>query len=225
MVSDFPELIALLSQGTGVSITPEKFVQLFRTIPAPLRPLLISPRDLVELYWSDTWLRTSIWVKDGGCVAYLIDSRNRMIRDIRITRSVLDAAASYGKSTTGKISSISDFSGSIFPGSKFLKIFTNMPQSERYGLFSDPDILLAIPKPLIRVGLSPSMDEGEIGFIGFESKNDDGEFVIVFPATNTGINRLRWLLAWEESNTLFAPGSMNDSRSPDTRSHDKGIIQ
>lgn len=224
LVKDFPELIALLSQGTGVSITPEKFVQLFRTIPAPLRPLLISPRDLVELYWSDTWVRTSIWVKEGGCVAYLIDGHNRMIRDISITRSILKAASDYGRTRPGTVSAIMDFSGNVFSGSKFLRIFTRMPQSERYGLFTDPDILLAIPKPLIQVGLSPSKDRNGIGSIGFESRNDEGEFVLIFPASDLGINRLLWLLAWEESETLFAPGSLSNTHSPHSPSRTGGNI-
>jgi len=216
MVHTFPELIKIIPEGVGVSITPDKFVELYRTIPAPLRPAVIPPKELVRIYWSDEWRRTSIWVKGGGCTAFLVDDRNRMIRDIKIKRSLFEAAENYGKRISGQITSITEFTGSVFPGDKFLKLMVDMSDANRYALFTDPEILLVIPKPLTRVGLAATDEPGGIGSVGFESSDADGPFVLIYPALNAGINRLLWELTWTESETLFTPANPEPDTLPDS---------
>ena len=180
--------------------------------------MLIPPEELAGLYWSEQWLRTSVWHKDKGCLAYLIDTRSRMIVDINIEKSLLEAADNYGKSTPGQLNDNPAFSGNIFPGALFLNRLQSMSSLQRQSLFLDPDILLTIPKPLSRIGLSPPPGQNDLGLIGFEFLGDDGYFTTVYPLSLSAFDQLSILLTTPVS-SLPVISDRNDTADS------SGIIQ
>lgn len=183
LVNSFAELVPVMPSGVGVPITPAKFVELYRKIPAALQNNLLPPEELAKMYWSNRIRRASAWVDSGSLVIYLIDDRNRVIRDVAIDESTLKAVDIYGKTAIGRIDNMSMFSGYSMTAEFFFQRFYSLNPVEQALLFKDADALLAIAKPITKVGIGTNDDE-RFGVLGFESIGADGYYVITFPVLN-----------------------------------------
>lgn len=204
LVGSFAELLSLIPDDEGVQISPDKFIDLYQALPAALRRRLIHQGELVDLYWTGDWQRTSVWRKDGGGLAYLVDARNRVMRHLNISRALLDAAEIYGKVTPGRLTDIPAFAGRIYPSDRFFAIVFRLSEEERTALFMDPDILLQLPRPVMQVGVASAEDPDGYATVGFESAAEGGFIVTTYPALPAPLNRVTWMLAWEDADTIFA---------------------
>ena len=204
-VTSFAELLTIIPDGAGVPVTPAKFIELYRMLPAAIRNKLIPQRDIARLHWQSSWRRCTIWRSGQTASVYLIDDRNRIMRDITIDKSIIDAAMQYGKITPGRLDDIPVFNECIFPGDKFLKMFFEMNPIEQSEFFADPDVLLSLVKPVTQVGLNLIEDEDSFSSVGFESIGENGYFVVTYPAPTALINRIFRLLTWSEPDTSVIP--------------------
>ena len=192
LVSSFDELLSIVPDGEGVSISPDKFIALYRDLPQSLRPDIIDPTELLNLRQESRWRRTLIRHVGSGSYALMVDDRNRVIhRNIPLTRPFLDAAKAFGHATMGELTDIPTFTGQIFTADSFFAIYFDLSEDRRETLLPDPDVILGLPQPVIRVGLAPAENDDDYGLIGFESEGMDGVSVITYPASSVV---LRWIV-------------------------------
>jgi hypothetical protein len=197
----FADLFKLLPDQGGVSVSPPKFVQLYKSLPEPLRERVISSGELSELYLSGNWQRTSVWRRDDGMTAYLIDVQNRVITDVALNRELVDAAAAFGRRTSGKLDTDPRFAGRIYPADGFFAALGQLPETDRARLFLSPSVLLELPANATRVGIALS---GGLEFVvlGFEVGEERGAMVVTYPADAGLAESLVWSLNGEEPDTL-----------------------
>lgn len=211
LVSDFGELFAVIPEGEGVPISPAKFVELYLTLPSSLQSGLVEPSELVNLYWRGNWSRTSVWRRGEDITAYLVDARNRVIRNVTVSPALITAVEIHGRLTTGLLSDNTAFSGNIFSAQRFFDAFWKLSQLERDKIIPDPDFLLKLPRPVVRVGFASLPEAPGFTVIGFESESRSSTIVTSFPVYVSVLGRLRWLLAWADSDTIF-----NKQDNPDS---------
>lgn len=211
-VNSFAELLNLIPVDDFLSLSPDKFIELYLNLPVALQSLLIDQSELTNFRRGDSWQRTSIWRQGENGAAYLIDSQNQILKHINISKAFLNAAGSYGVSTRGSLSEMPQFVGHIYPADKFNKLFFSLPDAKRNAFFPEPSILLKLPKNITYVGLTPSENLNDLGIVGFESETADGNMVVTYPASADMMQQFIWKFSWEGSDTLFR----SDQNSPDS---------
>ncbi len=204
-VNSFSELMSIVPSDDGLSLSPAKFIELYLNLPAAMQSILVEQTELTNYQRGNRWQRTSIWKQGEDGAAYLIDSRNQIIKSIVISRLFLNAADSYGASTPGTLSEIPEFAGHIYPAEKFNKLFFSLTDEKRSAFFPEPGILLKLPRNIVYIGLSPSENQHDLGMIGFESETVDGNMVTRYPASASMMQQIIWKFSWENSDTLFSP--------------------
>ncbi len=198
LVNSWTELLAIVPERVGVPITPAKFVELYRTIPQAFRYLLMPSSELVNLHWNSGWRRCTIWQKGQSAVVYLIDERNRIIRDVSINRALISAVSKYGRKVPGRLEDNPEFAGvEFYSGEEFLKAFFELLPSERFDLLLDSDILLSIVKPFTRVGLKQTEEVDGYGIVGFEFIGNDGYFVSQYPVPAEPLSLILLKMTWQ----------------------------
>lgn len=210
----FADLLALLPDQGGVPVSPPKFVQLYKSLPEPLRERVISSGELSELYLSGSWQRTSVWRRDEGMAAYLIDAQNKVLTDVALSRELVDAAAAFGRRTTGRLDNDPRFAGRIHPADRFFAALGQLPETDRARLFLSPGALLELPANATRVGIAVS-GGSEFVVVGFEVTGEGGVAIITYPADAGLAESLVWSLAGEEPDTLNQRPA-NEHRNPVT---------
>jgi len=198
-VTSFDELLTILPEGEGVPVSPAKFLELYLTLPSGLRISLIDPVDLNSLYWSGDWMRTSVWRKEETMSAYLVDVHNRVMRSVTISGALLRAASVYGKTSTGALSDNLPFGGKIYSAERFFNGFRSLSNEEKSAIFGDPEMLLQLPKPVIRVGLCPLASAPGYSVIGFESSDYDGNVITSYPVPTSAVEKLIKMLTTRDS--------------------------
>jgi len=201
--SSFGELFSVLVENHNLPLSPAKFVDLYSALPDILKKDLVDSGELLNLYWRGDWVRTTIILQSDVINTYLVDKRNRVIRSLKISRALVNAATVNGVTVEGSINDAPGFGGSIYPADKFFNIFWSLPESERNTIIPDPDILLQLPKPIVRVGFSSIPDAADYNMIGFETEKLSGYSYVTYPVCTAALQNLRWKLAWEDSDTLF----------------------
>jgi len=202
LVNSWTELLSIVPEGVGVPITPAKFVELYRTIPQAFRSHLMPSHELVDLHWNSGWRRCTIWQKGQLATVYLIDERNRIIRDISINRALISAVTKYGLKSPGRLEDNPEFSESIYPVEKFFKAFFELLPEERVDFLPDSDILLSVVKPVTRVGLKQTEEIDGYGLVGFESIGNDGYFVSQYPVPAGPLGMVLAKMTWQSPVTI-----------------------
>ena len=197
----FADLLVLLPDQGGVPLSPQKFVLLYKSLPEPLRETLITTDELSQLYLSGNWQRTSVWRRDDGMIAYLIDAQNKVVADVNLSRGLLDAAAAFGRRTPGKLAENPGFVGHIYPASRFFSALGRMPDSDRSRLFLSASVLLELPNNASLVGIAAAGGQ-EFAMVGFEMDGDGGAAVIAYPAEAGLVENLVWTLSNEAPDSL-----------------------
>ena len=215
LVTSFGELLSVIPENQGIPITPAKFVELYLTLPVTIRKALIESSQLVDLYWGYKWVRTSVWRKADRATLYLVDDRNQVIMSISVSGALTEAAVIHGQTSSGSLSDDPSFKGKIYSAQTFFSSFQRLLPSEREEIISDPDILLELPRPIIRVGLGSFAGSTEYSIIGFESRDNSGSSVTIYPVLTTSLSRLKWMLVWEDSDTLFTSDEAADTLTLD----------
>ena len=212
LVSSFSELLPLLPDEGGVQLSPKKFVGLYQALPQALRGRILDPKTLTDRLLSGVWQRTSLWRKDGGVQAYLIDSQNKILQTVTINRELLEAAAIWGRVTPGRLEDSQLYAGRVYPSDRFFAALLQLPEPDRQSLFLDPGILLSLPQNVINVGFGQMAESEQFAVVGFESSGEEGSTVVTYPADAAEVSKLTWLLVWKDSDTLLI-----DDSSPSPR--------
>lgn len=212
-----------MPEGVGVPISPEKFIELYRTIPQTFRDQLIPSHDLVNLNWNSGWRRCTVWQKGSSAVVYLIDERNRIMQDVTINIAFVSAVSNYGQQTPGRLDDNPEFSGSIYSSESFFKAFFELLQEERVNFLPDSDILLSVVKPVTQVGLKQTEDIDGYGMVGFESIGKNGYFVTQYPVPAGPMSTILVKMIWQSPESFdSAVGDSIPANIPDSPETERG---
>lgn len=213
--NSFAELVDVLPNEGVAQISPSKFVSLYMALPKSSREGLIPSKDLLDLYYNSDWARTSVGLEQDSVGARLIDGQNHVLRQILLPDALIRVASTGGRHVAGGLDGDPRFLGRLHPSERFFAILFQLPEQERSAIFPDPEMLLGLPKPVNWVGLAPA--GGEVfAQVGFESSSPEGPLITIYPISIQAFDRLSFLLAWADSDTLFRDEELPE-QPPETR--------
>lgn len=215
LVSNFSELFNVIPDGEGVPISPDKFVDLFLTLPIGLRNEIVETSSLVNLYNEGNWVRTSVWRRSGNITAFLVDARNRVLENISVSPALLKAAAVYGQKSEGRLSDYPAFLEKIIPASEFFNAFGNLSEADRQKIIADPEFTLRLQRPVVNVGIAQMQDADGFSLIAFESRIGNTPVVIMLPVPTKSLLPLTLLLN-KEVDSVVTDSLRTDSTPADT---------
>ncbi len=201
-VGTFIELVNILPNNGSAQISPSKFVSLYMALPKSSRDGLISSTELLDYYYNSEWTRTSVSLENDVASAHFVDGKNQILRSVPLVDELIRVVGTGGRRVIGGLSDDSRFIGRLHPAERFFAILFQLPDIDRNAIFPDPEMLLGLPKPLTWVGLAPAGGE-PFAQVGFESNSPDGPSITIYPVSIAAFDRLSFLLAWADSDTLF----------------------
>jgi hypothetical protein len=162
--SDFAILPDLLSGGKSLTLSREKFVELYDKLPDLYSFKLGSPIKLMELTTSTGWNRVVfVGAITGVDLCYLNDD-NYVLERVTLNPDYFQDLSRWGADMRGNLVSNPDFSGRIFSVGEFFRALNSMKNVEReLGFFQE---LLNYNSALLKVGISRQIRDGlvEMGF-------------------------------------------------------------
>ncbi|MCF7810556.1 hypothetical protein K9N50_06175 [bacterium] len=215
LVSNFSELFNVIPDGEGVPISPDKFVNLFLTLPVGLRNSVIETSSLVNLFNEGKWVRTSVWRRRGNITAFLVDARNRVLENISVSSALRKAAAMYGQKSDGRLSDFPLFNEKIIPAPEFFEALSNLLESDRKRIVSDQEFMLRLPRPIINTAIAEMQDTDGFSLIAFESRIGNSPVVTILPVPSNYLLPLTQLLT-KETDSVVTDTLNTDSTSADT---------
>lgn len=189
----FEELAARIPEGQGTMLSPDHFKKLYLKLPDEIAREIISPFELLRLFSLETWDRTYFEKIAGELKIYLLDTENRVLRQMIVTPDLLLSMDQKNTAIAAGLSDLPQFQNRIYPADHFFKILADLPDDIRKGVLPHPEKLLALSGQVLRVGIS---DEAASGFIelGFEITDGTQPEVIRFQGQEWAIWHIRSIL-------------------------------
>jgi hypothetical protein len=204
----FQQIAANISTGQGVMVSGDQFRKLYLNLPEEFAPKIISPFELLQLSSLGKWRRTYIEKAGAGLMVYLLDTHNRVLRQIRITPNFLNH---FDRQQSAQVEALEDlpyFKNRIYSADRFFDALTAFPEEVQRSIVPNPESLLEIPGKIHRVGIS---DEAVSGFIelGFEIISGSQRSVSRVRGHEWAVWRLRTYLEGKKS-TSQATGEFQE---------------
>ena len=191
------QLVATLTADRGAMLSADRFRDLYGNLPARLAADLMSPIELLKLYSSGQWVRAYLRKQNGGLKIFLLDSGNRVLKEIELLPEFLRRMEREGMLLEGSLEEIASLKNRIYPAHQFFSAMEALPKEARVEILDQPEFLLAMSGPVRRVGIS---DEALSGFIdiGFEIQENGAFNVILVQARDWAVWQLSLILEGEE---------------------------
>jgi hypothetical protein len=204
----FQQIAANISTGQGVMVSGDQFRNLYLNLPEEFAHKIISPFELLQLSSLGQWRRTYIEKAGAGLMVYLLDTDNRVLRQIRI---LPDFLIHFGRQQSARVEALEDlpyFKNRIYTADRFFGALTAFPEEVQRSIVPNPESLLEIPGKILRVGIS---DEAVSGFIelGFEIISGSQRSVSRVRGHEWAVWRLRTYLE-EKKSTYQAIGELQE---------------
>ena len=210
------DLVDVLPNDGSVQVSPSKFVSLYMSLPKSSRDRLIPSIDLLDFYYNSEWIRTSVSLENDAAIAHFVDGQNHVFHSVPLPDDLIRVASTGGRRIVGGLDDDPRFIGRLHTSERFFAILFQLSEQERTAIFPDPEMLLGLPKPVNWVGLAPAGGE-PFAQAGFESVSPDGPVINIYPISVAAFDRLSFLLAWADSDTLF-----REREPPDQPSANRG---
>ena len=174
----FTQIASNLPPGQGVMVSSEHFRELYLTLPQAIAHEIASPFELLRFFSNGRWIRTYLENEDYGFKIYLLNSENRVLRELRIPSDLLLQIKRVEIALEGTLEDLPTFENRIYPADRFFKAMESLPEGDVRSVISQPERLLSMPGRIVRVGIS---DEAVSGFIelGFEVEEGTRRKVIL----------------------------------------------
>ena len=191
------QLVATLTADRGAMLSADRFRDLYGNLPARLAADLMSPIELLKLYSSGQWVRAYLRKQTGGLKIFLLDSGNRVLKEIELLPEFLRRMEREGMLLEGSLEEIASLKNRIYPAHQFFSAMEALPKEARVEILDQPEFLLAMSGPVRRVGIS---DEALSGFIdiGFEIQENGAFNVILVQARDWAVWQLSLILEGKE---------------------------
>lgn len=184
------QIAANVSPGQGVMLSADHFRKLYLSLPREIAQEIISPFELVRLASEGKWRRTYFEKAGTGLMVYLLDINNRVLRQLKISPSLLIHFEREQFAHVGTLEDLPYFENRVYPADRFFDALEAFPEEVRSSIVPNPERLLQISGQIMRVGIS---DEAVSGFIeiGFEIINGSRRKVIIVQGHEWAVWRLR----------------------------------
>jgi hypothetical protein len=176
--TSFTQIASNLPQGQGVMLSPDHFKALYLDLPQSMAHEIISPFTLIRIFSSGDWVRTYIEKEDLSLKIYLLNSENRVLRELDIPSDLILHIKRMEIASQGTLDDLPSFKNRIYPADRFFKAMDLLPPEDLRSVIAEPEKFLSLSGRIIRVGIS---DEAVSGFIelGFEIQEGTGRKVIL----------------------------------------------
>jgi hypothetical protein len=193
----FKEIAATILPDQWVMISPDQFRRLYLQLNPETAAEIISSFDLLELINRENWDRT-YFEKDGnGLNIYLLDTENRVLRQLTIPPDLLYGMGESQVKMDQSLDAMPQFGSRIYPADLFFQTLDRLGDAVRKETIPQPDQLLRFPGRITRVGIS---GQGFSGFteLGFEIESTTHRIVILMNGHERAVLRLRSKLEGRE---------------------------
>ena len=191
--NNFTQIASNLPPGQGVMLSSEHFRELYLSLPQAIASKIVSPLELLRLFSNGSWVRTYLENEDYGFKIYLLNSENRVLRELRISSDLLHQIRRVELALEGTLENMPTFENRIYTADRFFKAIESLPEEDLRSVVSEPERLLGMPGSIVRVGIS---DEAVSGYIelGFEIDDGNRRRVILVRGREWAVWSLRSLL-------------------------------
>ena len=186
----FKEIAATILPDQWVMISPDQFRRLYLQLNPETAAEIISSFDLLELINRENWDRT-YFEKDGnGLNIYLLDTENRVQRQLTIPSDLLYGMGESQVEMDQSLDNMPQFGSRIYPADLFFQTLDHLGEAVRKDAIPQPNQLLRFPGRITRVGIS---GQGFSGFteLGFEIESTTHRIVILMNGHERAVLRLR----------------------------------
>ena len=193
----FKEIAATILPDQWVMISPDQFRRLYLQLNPETAAEIISSFDLLELINRENWDRT-YFEKDGnGLNIYLLDTENRVLRQLTIPPALLYGMGESQVEMDQSLDNMPQFGSRIYPANLFFQTLDRLGDAVRKDAIPQPDQLLRFPGRITRVGIS---GQGFSGFteLGFEVESTTHRIVILMNGHERAVLQLRSKLEGRE---------------------------
>ena len=186
----FKEIAATILPDQWVMISPDQFRRLYLQLNPETAAEIISSFDLLELINRENWDRT-YFEKDGnGLNIYLLDTENRVQRQLTIPSDLLYGMGESQVEMDQSLDNMPQFGSRIYPADLFFQTLDRLGDAVRKETIPQPDQLLRFPGRITRVGIS-GQDFSGFTELGFEIESTTHRIVILMNGHERAVLRLR----------------------------------
>lgn len=189
----FKEIAATILPDQWVMISPDQFRRLYLQLNPETAARIISSFDLVQLINREHWDRT-YFEKDGdGLNIYLLDTENRVLRQLTISPNLLYGMGESQVKVDISLEEMLQFDSRIYPADRFFQALDRLKDGVRRDVLPQPDQLLRYPGRITRVGIS-GQDLSGFTELGFEIESATQRMVILMNGHEKAVLELRSIL-------------------------------
>ena len=184
------EIAEALDPRHGVMISAAHFRDLYLALPTAVAQDIATPFELLRLQSSGRWERTYFRKFGSSIRVFLLDLENRVLKELEVPPDLLDRLRQRQDFSEGVLEDYPSLKNRIYPADRFFEALANQPEEIRRSILPAPERLLALSRPISRVGVS---DEALTGFvdIGLEFSAEGRTMVMVVQARDWAVWRLR----------------------------------
>jgi hypothetical protein len=186
----FTQIAAKVTSENGVMLSADHFRQLYMRLAPSIARDIISPLDLLALVSKGHWRRTYFEKSAAGLIVYLLDANNRVLRQLELRSSLLSQLKRGEVALMESLDELPNFRNRIYTADQFFQSLESFHEEARRSMVPHPELLLAAPGQIARVGIS---DETQSGFIelGFEFFDGNQRRVLIVQGQEWAVWRLR----------------------------------
>ena len=186
----FKEIAATILPDQWVMISPDQFRRLYLQLNPETAANIIPSFDLVELINRDHWDRT-YFEKDGdGLTIYLLDTENRVLKQLSISPAMLQGMGESQVEVDLSLDDMRQFHNRIYAADQFFKALDRLDPVARRNVILQPDQLLRHAGRITRVGIS-GKDLSGYTELGFEVESATRRTVILMNGDENAVLELR----------------------------------
>ena len=163
----FTQILSTISPEQGVMLSSEHFRKLYLSLPGEIAGEIVTPFELLGLSSNGQWVRTFLKSEGAGLKIYLLNAKNRVMKELAIPYSLLRRIEPHDTASTETLDDLPTFENRIYSAERFFSALKSLPDADLRSIVPQPERLLETPGHIVRVGIS---DETVSGFIelGFE---------------------------------------------------------
>jgi len=179
-----------LESEHAVMLSSDHFRELYLKLSPEIARQWLSPYDLLSLSSGGQWERTYVKKTAAGLIVYLLDGKNRVLRNLKMSDDLMQHIRQGGQPMALALEDVDRYAGRIYPAGRFFGALNTLPDAVRIGVVTQPEALLAAGGPIVRVGVA---DETVSGFIelGFEVREGSRLKVLAMQGHEWAVWQLR----------------------------------
>ena len=188
--ASFTQIAAKVTVENGVMLSADHFRKLYMRLALSIAHDIISPLDLLALVSKGSWHRTYFEKSGSGLTVYLLDADNRVLQQFELSPSLLHQIERGEVPVAQSLDELPNFKNRIYTADQFFDSLETFHEEARRSILPHPELLLAAPGQIERVGIS---DETRSGFIelGFEFFDGNQRRVLITQGQEWAVWRLR----------------------------------